>query len=73
MILQRPQEALCLREIFQNVHLRFLGIIDHLQIYLAAMEDSETTTPKVSTSQDQLKQSFLYGIGEIAMSISWRH
>ena len=62
------QEILYLNEIFQNVHLRFLDALDHLQNHPTSMDDTEMTTPRTQNSQDHSKRSILSGLGEIEMS-----
>ena len=69
MFLQTHQEALYFGEIFQNVHFKFLNVLDHLQNHSATVEDAEATSLLVPTNQDYVQISVLSGIGEIMMSI----
>ena len=61
MFSQAHQKALCLAEIFQYVHIKFLGTLDNLKNHPGAQEDNETTTPPTSTSQDCSIRSVLSG------------
>ena len=58
-----------LKEIFHNVHSRFLDALGHLQNHPVSMDDTETTTPEAPTSQAHLKRSILSRLGEIVLSI----
>ena len=69
MLKQTHQEIIFLKEIFQNVHLRFLDAIDYLWNHPASIDDTETTAPKNPTGQGHSKRSVLSGLGEIVMSI----
>ena len=51
MLIQTHQEIIYLKEIFQNVHSKFLDTIDHPWNHPASVDDTETTTPKTPTSQ----------------------
>ena len=51
MFMQAPQEMFYLKDIFQNMHLRILQALDHLQNHVASVDDTETTTPRTPTSQ----------------------
>ena len=47
MLLQTDQEALDLKEIFQNIHFKFLDALDHLQNHPTEVEDPKSTTTQV--------------------------
>ena len=40
IFLQTHQEALYIKEIFQNVHFKFLDALDHLQNHPKSVDDS---------------------------------
>ena len=55
-------KVLYVKEIFQNIHYKFLNVLDHIWNNPASVEDSETTTTWVQNSQDHSKKkcSFWY-------------
>ena len=63
-----PSRNVYLKEIFQNMHLRFLNASDPQCNHPASVDDTETTTPRTSTSQDHSK-SILSRLGKTEMSI----
>ena len=72
MFMQTHQDILYLKDIFHNVHLRFLDALGHLWNHPALVDDTKTTIPGVPNSQYHLKRIVLSGLGEIAMSTFWK-
>ena len=58
MFLQAHQEALYLAEIFQNVHLKFLDLLDHLQSHPVAVKTTKTTVSPPPTGQNWVEFSY---------------
>ena len=58
MFLLTHQEALYLKEIFQNVHSKFFDTLDHLWNHPEVVEDSEAIAVQVPTSQNCSKEVF---------------
>ena len=58
MFLQTHQEILYLNEIFQNIHSKFLDILDYLQNHPASVGYSEAATSRICTSWDHSKGMF---------------
>ena len=67
VFMQPHQEISYVKEIFQNMHWRFLDALDHLQNHWASVDGTETTTLRIPISQDYLKRSLLSGLGEIVI------
>ena len=58
MFMETHQEILYLEEIFQNMYLIFLNLLEHLQNHHPALvDDSETTTSRTPTSLNHLKRN----------------
>ena len=54
MLLQMHEETLYLKEIFQNMHVKFFNMPDHTS-HPTSVNNSKATTPRVLTSQNHSK------------------
>ena len=69
MFMQTHQYISYLKEVFQNIHSRFLDVPEHLQNHSESEDDTDTTIPRIPTRQDHLKRNILSGLGGIVMPI----
>ena len=53
MFMQTHQEILYLKEIFQNIHSRFLDALDHLLNHPSSVAGTEKTTLRTHTMHDK--------------------
>ena len=67
VFLQAHQEILYLKEIFQNIHSKFLDALDHLWIHPISVGDTYDTASRVSNGSG-LTESILSVLGKIVMA-----